>query len=92
MYRLLLTTILFTILYFLLRQMFRGFKNQRLNSRLPPDTPDLDQMIEDPVCHTFVPRQIAIVEHVGGRDYSFCSKECAATFRSKSQWAGQQPE
>lgn len=92
MYRLLLATILLTILYLLLKQMFRGFKNQHVESRLASDTPDLDQMIEDPVCHTFVPRQIAIIEHVGGRDYSFCSKECAATFRNNSQWADQQPE
>jgi len=88
MYRLLLAVILLTVLYILLKQMFRGFKNQSVDRRLPSDTLDLDQMIEDPVCHTFVPRQIAIVEHVGGRDYSFCSKECAATFRSNSQSAG----
>ena len=92
MYRLLLALSLLAILYILLRQMFRGFKSQSVNGQLPPDTADLEQMIEDPVCHTFVPRQIAITEHVGGRDYSFCSKECAATFRSNSQWAGQQPE
>ena len=88
MYRILLVLILLTLLYFLLRQMFRGFKNQSVDTKMKSDTPDLDQMIEDPVCHTFVPRQIAIIEHVGGRDYSFCSKECAATFRSNSQWAG----
>ncbi len=88
MYRLILVLLLLSILYFLLRQMFRGFKSQGGGSRAESDSPDLDQMIEDPVCHTFVPRQIAVIEHVGGRDYSFCSKECAATFRSRSQSAG----
>ncbi len=88
MYRLILVLLLLTVLYFLLRQMFRGFKKQVVGSTTESSGPDLDQMIEDPVCHTFVPRQIAVIEHVGGRDYSFCSKECAATFRSRSQWAG----
>ena len=87
MYRLLLAIALLAFLYILLRQMFRGFKSQNVEKRLASDTLDLDQMIEDPVCHTFVPRQIAIIEHVGGRDYLFCSKECAATFRGNSQWA-----
>jgi YHS domain-containing protein len=81
MYRILLIIGLFVILYFLLRRAFRGFKNQDLDYR--ERSGDQDQMIEDPVCHTFVPRKIAFVEKVGGQTYCFCSKECAATFQKR---------
>jgi YHS domain-containing protein len=87
MYRLILVSLLLTILYFLLRRMFRGFKTPLQNGRRSPSTqsPDdeQDQMIQDPVCHIFVPRRIALIELIGGREYCFCSKECAGKFRDE---------
>jgi len=81
MYRILLIIGLLVILYFLLRRAFRGFKNRNLDNRGMSE--DLDQMVEDPVCHTFVPRRIAVVEKVGGQTYCFCSRECAITFQNQ---------
>ncbi len=81
MYRILLILGLLVILYFLLRRAFRGFRNQNLDYR--GGSGDQDQMVEDPVCHTFVPRRIAVVEKVGGQTYCFCSKECAVTFQNR---------
>jgi YHS domain-containing protein len=87
MYRLILVTLLLTVLYFLLRQMFRGFKNPikggKGSSAVQGQEEDQDQMIEDPVCHIFVPKRIALIEMIGGREYCFCSKECAVRFRSE---------
>lgn len=88
MYRLFLVISLLVVLYFLLRQMFRGFRNPTRDDRgssgsvVKPEG-ELDHMIEDPVCHTFVPKRIAVIEEVGGHEYCFCSKECAVTFRSQ---------
>lgn len=81
MYRILLIIGLLVILYFLLRRAFRGFKNEHVDFR--GVSGDQDQMVEDPVCHTFVPRRIAVVEKVGGQTYCFCSKECAAMFQKR---------
>jgi YHS domain-containing protein len=88
MYRLFLIIFLLIILYFLLRQMFRGLTSPTRDSRgisanSAGRDEDQDQMIEDPVCHTFVPKRIAVIEEMGGRTYCFCSKECAVTFRSQ---------
>lgn len=87
MYRLILIVLLFIALYFLLRQMFRGFTNSNRESKdgstAQAQDQEQDQMIEDPVCHIFVPKQIAVIETIGGREYCFCSKECAVTFRSQ---------
>jgi YHS domain-containing protein len=80
-YRLILIVALLTVLYFLLRQAVRGFKNRNLVGR--GTSVDQDQMIEDPVCHTFVPRRIAVVERIGGQTYWFCSRQCAVTFQNR---------
>jgi YHS domain-containing protein len=85
MYRLILVVLLLTVLYFLLRQMFRGFKTTirdgRKNSATQAQHEEQDQMLEDPVCHIFVPKRIAVIEMIGGREYCFCSQECAVRFR-----------
>jgi YHS domain-containing protein len=87
MYRLILVSLLLTVLYYLLRHMFRGFKNPLQNGQgnPSPQSPgdEQDQMIQDPVCLIFVPRRIALIELIGGREYCFCSKECAGKFRSE---------
>lgn len=88
MYRLFFVIFLLTVLYFLLRQMFRGFTSPTRDDRGSSTggsarDEELDLMIEDPVCHTFVPKRIAVIEEMGGRTYCFCSKECAVTFRSQ---------
>lgn len=87
MYRLILVVLLLTVLYFLLRQMFRGFttptRDDRKKSAARSQDEEQDQMIEDPVCHIFVPKRIAVIEMIGGREYCFCSQECAVRFRSE---------
>lgn len=88
MYRLFLIIFLLIVLYFLLRQMFRGFNSPTRDGRSisaggAERDEEQDQMIEDPVCHTFVPKRIAVIEEMGGRTYCFCSKKCAVTFRSQ---------
>jgi YHS domain-containing protein len=87
MYRLILIVLLLTVLYFLLRQMFRGFKRpiraRREGSSAQAQDEEQDQMIEDPVCHIFVPKRIAVVETIGAREYCFCSQECAVRFRNE---------
>lgn len=81
MYRLLLILGLLVILYFLLRRAFRGFKNSNWGDR--GASVDQDQMVQDPVCQTFVPRRIAVIEKIGGQTYCFCSRQCAARFQSQ---------
>lgn len=81
MYRLLLISALLVVLYFLLRQAVRGFKNKEVGDR--GTSLDQDQMVEDPVCHTFVPRRNAVIEMVSGQTYCFCSKHCADTFQNR---------
>jgi YHS domain-containing protein len=81
MYRILFIIALLLILYFLVRRAFREFKHRHLDDR--GVSTDQDQMVQDPVCRTFVPRKIAFVERIGGQTYCFCSRECATTFEKQ---------
>lgn len=81
MYRLLLVIALLVVLYFLLRRAFQGFKNGYMDGR--GTSVDQDQMVEDPVCHTFVPHRAAVIEKVGGQTYYFCSTQCATVFKNR---------
>lgn len=80
MYRIIFILILLIVLYFLIRSAVRDFKGRGEGNRLPVDK---DQMVQDPVCHVFVPRGTAVTEVIGGQTYCFCSKGCAATFQKQ---------
>ncbi len=43
----------------------------------------IDEMVQDPQCKTYVPRRGAERRVVGGREYFFCSKECADKFEEE---------
>ena len=79
MYRFLLILALLTIFYFLLKRAILEFKQRHVDQDGGRSI-DQDQMVQDPVCHTFVPRKIAFVERIGGQTYCFCSRQCAVTF------------
>jgi YHS domain-containing protein len=80
MYRIIFILILFIVLYFLIRSALREFKGRATIDRLPTDK---DQMVQDPVCHVFVPRGTAVTEVIGGQTYCFCSRGCATTFQKR---------
>jgi YHS domain-containing protein len=37
-------------------------------------------MVKDEVCNTYLPKEDAIRENIGGKEYFFCSKECRQKF------------
>lgn len=81
MYRLLLISGLLVVLYVLLRQAVRGFRNKEIGDG--GASVDHGQMVEDPECHTFVPRSTAVIEKIDGQTYCFCSKQCAIAFQNR---------
>lgn len=81
MYRLLLILGLLVVLYVLLRQVLRGFKNKEISNG--GASVDHGQMVEDPECHTFVPRNMAVIEKIDGQTHCFCSKQCAVAFQNR---------
>ena len=76
--------IIAVLLYIGYRLIFGGKKsgNSQNNSQADSqkDLPVEDVLMEDPVCHSLVPKQQAIhLQHRGSTVY-FCSEECCNTF------------
>jgi YHS domain-containing protein len=80
MYRLLLILGLLIVLYFLVRKALREFNKPSLPNR---GNAGVDQMIQDPVCRTYIPRANAVSASIGGQTYYFCSTDCAHTFHKQ---------
>jgi YHS domain-containing protein len=66
--------------YFLLRSAIKEFRG--LNAPAQPPAAK-GEMVQDPVCKTYVPRGSAVSADIGGQTYLFCSRDCANTFQSQ---------
>lgn len=79
MYKIITILILLVILFFMVRRAFREW------SQPIPDkaTPGKDVMIQDPVCKVYVTAGTAVVQEVEGKNYYFCSQDCARHFGRK---------
>jgi YHS domain-containing protein len=76
--RLIIVLGLMVLLYFLLRSAIRQLRGSQDQELL-----DEKQMIQDPVCRTYVPRGSAVEARIGGQTYYFCSTDCAQTFQNR---------
>jgi len=88
--RLILVIAVFVVLYILVRRLVVGYKQGAEPDHYLEGLEGKDHMIQDPVCHTYVPRGDAVAERMGGQTYLFCSQKCAETFQK--QLSGQQSE
>ena len=84
MIRLFLLVLLLLLLYAILRYLIKDIfiHRKKLTRELQPE-----ELVQDPYCQTYIPTGTALRKRVGGRDYYFCSKECARKFleEKKSQ-------
>ena len=78
MLRLIFFFILGYILYRFMKSVFGAGKKIYHNS----SGAVIDEMVQDPVCETYIPKRQAVKVSRKGRDYFFCSEECAEKFKS----------
>ena len=66
------------VIRFLLRGFARMFAatpaRPRAASPAPP--PQIEDLVQDPVCRTYVPRSRVVSARIAGRDEHFCSTAC----------------
>ena len=74
--------ILILLAYLAYRVVKLVFK-PRKEIRTGPNGVVIDEMVQDPVCKTYIPRREAIKKTIGGEDYFFCSEACASRFESE---------
>ena len=67
--------------------VYRIFKNLFGKSKVIPKGQSggvIDEMVQDPVCKTYIPRRDAQKRVLGGKEHFFCSNECATKFESEN--------
>jgi len=43
----------------------------------------IDEMVQDPMCKTYIPRRESVKRNIAGQDFFFCGNECASRFESE---------
>ncbi len=77
--RLIVLAVLFYIGYRLIRSMLLD-QFEKKTAQDKKETPVQDTLVEDPVCHTLVPKKQAVRLRKGRQTYYFCSEQCCDTF------------
>lgn len=75
--------ILIVVLIFIIYQLVRGLLGQKKQIRRKDDNKVIDEMVQDPVCKTYIPRRQAVKVLLKGREYNFCSESCAEKFKAE---------
>jgi len=87
----LMRLIYFVVWAYIIYSVYRFFRN--LWRRIAPPAGKAQPrrvsgvMVKDEACGTYIPRDEAIKETIGGKDYFFCSKECRKKFLDASKKA-----
>lgn len=82
MYKILLIAGLLILFYYLIRRATREKREGRQADKLGHPV-NRNQMVQDPVCRVFIPREEAVREELGGQMYFFCSRNCANVFQKQ---------
>ena len=80
MVRLLIFVFLIYILYSLVKKVFGS--GSRI-SRSKPSSGVISEMVQDPYCKIYIPKNEAYRTVLGGKEMFFCSKECAEKYKEK---------
>jgi YHS domain-containing protein len=72
--------IYFIIIAYLLYRLVKAFFQQGKKYHEMKQEGIIDEMVQDPVCKTYIPRREAFKKTFDGKDILFCSKECADKF------------
>ena len=82
--RLLIFLGLLILLYYLVRGWISPSKSRQMDPSR--GTRELEsEMVKDPHCQTYIPKNSAIRARIDGRDYYFCSRQCVKRFKGKME-------
>ncbi len=71
------------VLFYIAWRLFKGLiKKKRANGKQHQSKASdvKDMLVEDPVCHTLIPKGQAVRLRQKGKTYYFCSEKCCDTF------------
>jgi len=79
--RLIILALLIYILYRLVQVFFRTSQVFKKTKRPEGGNAVISQMVQDPYCKTYIPVKEAKRKVIKGKEYFFCSEECAEKFK-----------
>jgi YHS domain-containing protein len=78
--------LLFAILIYILYRIVKGFWGSAKQIHKSRNTAGvIDEMVQDPFCETYVPRREAVRKVIDGKEYFFCSTECAEKYEAQKR-------
>jgi YHS domain-containing protein len=72
--------IFYLIIIYLAYRLFKVFSQQEKIQNETKREEITDEMVQDPVCKTYIPRREAFKKTYNGKEILFCSKDCADKF------------
>ncbi len=83
MWRLLILAILLIVVYFMVRRALRGVLGKRQDTARGELSERTSEMVQDPVCGMFVPKEGALFIRNADRTYFFCGNSCRDKYEKK---------
>jgi len=71
--------VIFVISYVIYRYIKRLFSPTDKSERIT-DSESADEMVQDPYCKVYIPKDRAISMNIDGKELFFCSRECAQRY------------
>ena len=75
--------LILAFLFYLLYRLLRGWIAPRQKFQKNNSSGAIDEMVQDPFCKTYVPKREAKRKVIKGKEYPFCSEECAERFEKE---------
>jgi YHS domain-containing protein len=82
MFRFFVFIILIYLLYKVIKTVGKLKPAENENYQFKASTVGGEDLVEDPVCHTYVPLSQAFKKEISGNNYYFCSKQCSEKYES----------
>jgi YHS domain-containing protein len=82
MFRFFILIILIYLLYRVIKTIGQLKPAKNENYQFKASSVGGEDLVEDPVCHTYVPLSQAFKKEILGNDYYFCSKQCSEKYAS----------
>jgi len=80
MFRFFVFIILIYVLYKIIKNVGKLKPAKKENYQFKASSVEGEDLVEDPVCHTYVPLSQAVKKEISGIDYYFCSKQCGEKY------------
>jgi len=81
--RLIFYALVIFAIYWLLRSFLKSKPKKKASSQLSPKIED--ELVKDPMCGIYIPKQKAIRAKIGGKVYYFCSQRCKEEYTKQQE-------